>query len=209
SVEGKENNLTAFSTELFQKIGEKDKISFSQVSVSWDVLMEGLQKGQYVAILHSMTPYNFNQTTYDFSQVYLQTGPVLVTTVKSPFTSLESLERKEVGVIGGSSGVLILEKHPAILIRSYDSAAKMLNDILLENIDAALLDALTASSYCQGLYFGKLKIVTEPFNDAGLRLITLHDRAPELIESFDRGLYALQDSEEYGKLLKKWGFSPD
>lgn len=207
-LDGKESNLTAFSTELLQEIGKKEDITFSKVTVSWDVLMEGLKKGEYTAILFSMPPYIFNQQTFDFSDLYLKTGPVLVVSTSFDFTSLDKLSGKEIAVMPDSTGTIILEKYPGILIRNYDSIAKALNDVNSGEIDGAIIDVLMATSFCQDLYQGKLRIVTEPLNDAGLRLITLHNRAPELIEAFNEGLDKLKSSKEYDKLMKKWGFSP-
>ncbi len=205
-VEGKEKNLTGFSTELLQEIGKKEHIAISKVSVSWDVLMEGLKKKQYAAILFSLPPYNFNQQTYDFSELYLKTGPVLVVPASYPYTSLEKLSGKEIAVMPGSSGTSILEKYPGILIRNYDSIARALNDVSTGTINGALVDRLMAEAYCQDLYQGKLRIVTEPLDNSGLRMITLHNQAPELIEAFNEGLDKLKSSKEYDNLLKKWGF---
>lgn len=209
-LNGKENNLTAFSTELLQEIGMKEGITFSKVTVGWDVLLEGLKKGQYPAILSSIPPYNFNQQTYDFSDLYLKTGPVLVVSTDFHFTSLDKLEGKEIAVMPDSEGTVILEKHPGILIRNYDSIARALNDVSMGKIDGAIVDVLMATSYCQDLYQGKLQIVTDPLNDAGLRMITLHNSAPELIESFNDGLEKITSSKAYSQLKKKWGLStPD
>jgi polar amino acid transport system substrate-binding protein len=206
-LDGKESSLTAFSTELLQEIAKQEKIALTKVSVSWDLLMEGLKKGEYSGILFSMPPYNFNQQTYDFSDLYLKTGPVLVVPAAFPFTSFENLSGKEIAVTPDSPGTLILEKYPRILIRNYDSIAKALSDVSTGVIDGAIVDVLPAVSYCQDLYLGKLKIVTEPLNDSGLRLITLHNRAPQLIEAFNEGLEKLMASKEYDRLLMKWGFS--
>src|SRR5690349_7871296 len=70
-AEGRENNITAFSTELLQDIGESEHLSFTRVSVNWDDLLPGLRRGEYAAILSALMPYNFNQQTFDFSDVYL------------------------------------------------------------------------------------------------------------------------------------------
>ena len=206
-LDNKESSLTAFSTELLQEIAKLEEIGVTKVTVSRDHLMDGLKKGEYSGILFSMPPYNFNQQTYDFSDLYLKTGPVLVVSTSFDFTSFEHLSGKEIAVMPDSPGTLILEKYPGILIRNYDSIAKALSDVSSMQIDGAIVDVLPATSYCQDLYQGKLKIVTSPLNDSGLRLITLHNRAPGLIEAFNEGLDKLKSSNEYDGLLMKWGFS--
>lgn len=198
------NNITAFSTELLAEIGKVEKIPFIKVTVNWNDLMEGLQKNNYEAILTSMPPYIFNEKLFDFSQVYLPLGPVLVVPTSSPLNSLDQLDGKEIAVISGSDSALILEKSIGVLIRYYDSVPKALNALISGTIDGALIDALSAVSYCRDLYQNELKISTPPLNDEGLRLVTKHDAAPDLIKSFNKGLAKLKKEGSYDKLLKKW-----
>jgi len=199
------NNVNAFSTELLTTIGHLEKIPFVKIGVNWNDLMEGLQKDKYEAILSSMPPYIFNETQFDFSDVYLPLGPVLVVTESSKIDSIDNLSGKEIAVISGSTSALILEKSPGVLIRYYDSIPTALNDILTQTINGALIDVLHAVSYCRDLYKGQLKIVTRPLNNEGLRLVSKHNAAPALIKGFNEGLRKMKKNGSYNTLLKKWG----
>jgi polar amino acid transport system substrate-binding protein len=203
-LDQQEHNVTAFSTELLTKIGTLEKIPFIKVTANWDVLMEGLQKDQYEAILTSMPPYIFNEKLFDFSAVYLALGPVLVVPLQSTIHSLDTLDGKEIAVIAGSTGTLILEKSTGVLIRNYDTIPKALNDVAAGTIDGAMIDALSAVAYCRDLYQNVLKIATPPLTDEGLRLITKHGAAPDLIKAFDKGLHKLKKDGSYDQLLLKW-----
>lgn len=198
------NNVTAFSTELLADIGKLEKIPFVKVTVSWDVLMDGLQKDRYEAILTSMPPYIFNQKQFDFSDIYLPLGPVLVVPTNSKIQTLDQLEGKEIAVISGSTSSLILEKSKGVIIRDYDSIPTALNAAVSGTVDGAMVDILSAVAYCRDIYQGELKIVTPPLNDEGLRLITKHEAAPQLIKGFNNGLKKLQKNGSYNKLLDKW-----
>ncbi len=200
----RDNNVTAFSMELLTEIGKMEKIPFVKVTVNWNELMEGLQKDKYEAILTSMPPYIFNEKQFDFSEIYLPLGPVLVVQVGSKIHSLDKLSGKEIGVISGSTSVVILEKSPGVLIRYYDSIPQALNDILMGVIDGAMVDVLSAASYCRDLYQGVLIIATPPLNDEGLRLVAKHNAAPDLIKGFNKGLQKLKKNGSYEKLLDKW-----
>lgn len=201
---GRENSVTGFSTELLKEIGKIEKISITKVSVNSDNLVEGLQMGKYDAILSSIPPYVFNQQIYDFSELYLPTGPVLVMPINSEFDSFGKLSGKEIGIVPGTKGALLLEKYPAILIRAYDSIPKALNALVHGTIDGALIDVLSAVAYCQDLYQKELKIVTPPLTTEGLRLLTLHGKASDLLLHFNRGLNKLKTTHTYDKLLMKW-----
>lgn len=200
----RDNSITAFSTELLTEIGRVEKIPFVKVTVNWNDLMEGLQKDQYEAILTSMPPYIFNEKLYDFSEIYLYLGPVLVVPVDSKIDSLDMLTGKEIAVVAGSSYVAILEKAPGVLIRYYDSIPAALNDIVNNTVDGALIDVLSAVAYCNDLFQGQLKIGTRPLTDEGLRMVTKHKAAPDLIKGFDKGLEKLKKNGSYQKILAKW-----
>jgi len=200
----RENSVNAFSTDLLTEIGKVEKIPFMKVTMSWDNLMEGLQKDQYEAILSSMPPYIFNEKFFDYSEIYLYLGPVLVVPIDSKINDLEKLSGKEIAVISGSSNALTLERSPGVLIRNYDSIPKALNAILDGTIDGALIDVLSAVAYCGDLYQGKLKISTPPLNEEGLRLITKKGAASDLIKGFNKGLEKLKRDGAYAKLLEKW-----
>ncbi len=200
----REQQLTAFSTELLTEIGKEEKIPFVKMTVSWDNLMLGLQKGKYEGILSSMPPYLFNQKQFAFSDVYLHLGPVLVVPKGSKIDALDQLSGKEVGVILGSGDTLLLEKIPGAMARDYDSIPKALNALSANAIDAAIIDVLSATAYCRDLYQEKLEIVTPPLNDYGLRLITPYGKSPEMVEEFNQGLKALKASKKYDELLNRW-----
>ncbi len=200
----RDNNVTAFSTELLTEIGKLEKIPFVKVTVNSSNLLDGLQNGQYEAILSSKTPYIFNRGLYDFSDVYLPLGPVLVVPIDSKIRSLDQLSGKEIAVVTGTSYDLILEKSPGVMIRYYDSIPQALNAILQSDVDGAMVDILSATAYCRDLYQGQLKIATPPLNDDGLRLITKHKAAPHLIKGFNEGLKRMQKNGSYKKLLDRW-----
>jgi polar amino acid transport system substrate-binding protein len=204
---GREKNLIGFATDLLAEISKDTDTRLSLRSANWNTLFDGLKDGQYQGVLSGMPPYNFNQQTYTFSSVFLETGPVLIVPFSSSIRSLNALSGKEVGIISDSSAVTILEKYPDILIRTYDSIPKMLNDILVSAIDAAVVGILPAEAFCQDLYHGQLKIATKPLNEEGLRLIAMAGVAEPLIKTFDLGLEDLKDNGEYDKLLKKWSLS--
>lgn len=204
SIPGRENNVTGFSTELLKEIGKSENLHITKVTVNWDDLVDGLKKNKYDGILSSIPPYVFNKKIYDFSELYLLTGPVLIVAADSNINSLKKTNGKEIAVLPETKGALLLEKFPGAIIRNYDSIPKALNDVVKGTVDGAIIDILSAVAYCLDLYKEKIKIVTDPLTDEGLRLLTLHDEDDSLIRRFNRGLDKLKSSGAYEKLLVKW-----
>ena len=204
NLPGREIALRAFSVELIEEIGKIEKMNISVYDKSWNDLIPGLQHKDYNGILSKMEPYIFYEKTYDFSEAYLSIGPALVMPSKATAHSLEALKGKEIAVIKGSQGALILEKHPDILQRNYESISQALNDVVAGVVNGAIIDTLNAHAYCNNLYQGQLVIALSPLNQEGLRLITLHGQAPHLIKAFDRGLATLKKNGTYMRLTQKW-----
>lgn len=201
---GLDSNIVAFATELLQEVSQTRKMQIGLVTMSWDNILSGLQEKKYDGIFSSMYPFVFYEKKYSFSDPFLSTGPVLVVPINSKIHSLEKLKGKEVAVMPGSVGSVILEKYPDVLQRNYDIVPDALNAILTETVDAAVIDHLIAKAYIQNLYHEQLKIATLPLNDQGLRLITLYKQSPALIKEFNKGLHKLKDNGKYDELLKKW-----
>ena len=202
---GKESALTAFSSELIVAIGEKENIKIEVFQNSWNNLMFGLQKNEYQAICSPMQPYLFYEKLYLFSDIYLETGPVIVVQESSAINNLVELSGLEVGILRGSANALILEKYPDILQRTYDSVPAALNDLKTGNLQAVILDILTAEAFTTDIYRGELKIASSPLVQEGIRLVGLHENSEKLIQKFNQGLARLKKDGTYAKIAKKWG----
>lgn len=200
-------NVRAFSIELLEEIAKAKKIKIGIYDRGWDNLMWGLQNGDYEAILSPMQPYLFYEKLYAFSETYLQTGPTLVVPMATKIKSLADLSGKEIGVIRGSNGALILEKYPDIIQRTYENSPQALLDISNQIIEGAIIDVLTAKAYCVDLYQGRLKVALPPLTKEGLRLVTLHNKSPRLIQLFNEGLKELKESGRYDLLARRWNLS--
>lgn len=203
----RQSAIQAFSIELLEAIAKEKNLKIEVYDQSWDNLTYNLMEAKYEGILSTMQPYLFYQKIYDFSDLYLPTGPTLVIPISSSIQSLKDMGGKEVAIQRNSNTALILEKYPDIIQRTYDSIPTALTDVANGTIDGAIVDILTAYAFCSDLYQGQLKIGLPPLTQEGIRLITLHDKSPRLIEAFNGGLETLKDNGTYAKLIKKWNLS--
>ncbi len=195
--------VNGYTEDLLLEIAEYNGVAFEKISANYDTLLEGLKKGQYDAILTSMPPFEFNTARYDFSQNFLETGLVLITSQDSKYAKVKDLSNHLVGIITGSPAVLVLEKNPSIIIRSYSSFPDALNAVMNGEIEAAVLDRLPASAYVRDLYNGKLKIVGKPLTKAGLHAIANKDSG-HFIDSFNKTIEKMKKKGVLDSLEKKW-----
>lgn len=203
-VAGKEPYVLAFSHELLQKIGRLKQCEFQRIAFSWDDMLQAVDKGQCQGILSSLQPYVFNLEKYQFSEVFLSTGPVLVMRDNATKSEVDQLYEKEIAVLSQNDEQLLIQKYPDVLLRTYDSLPMALVDLSTGAIDGVLIDYLKALSYVTDMYAGQLKIASAPLNHEGLKLVTMQGQSKRLVHLFNAGLKELQNTGEYAALLKKW-----
>lgn len=195
--------VNGYTEDLLLEMARYSGMTFELVPANWDALTEGLKERRYDAILTSMPPYEYNLAKYDFSKNYLDLGPVLIVPVGATQSKLAELEGNLVGIINNDPTALILEKHPSIIIRNYNSIPDLLNAVAAGDIQAALLAKIPAVNFVGDLYAGKLKIASDPLSDAGLHLVGPKGR----IGRFTKTLEALRKKKSIDGLLKKWGLT--
>lgn len=201
---GKEPALTGFSQELLSAIGEEEGFNVEVVQAGPEFLEWGLNEGKFDAILSSLPPSLPYEGRYLFSEPYLLIGPVLIVPYSSSIEKIDDLAGKTVATMRGSSIVSFLgEKVPAIVIVSYDTPAKALENLIEGRFDAVAMPSLIAQSYIQDLYQGRLKIIGSPLNQEALRLIALPGDE-SLVEDFNTGLEKMRHKGTYDDLLSKW-----
>lgn len=204
SLPGKEAYLSGYTSDLFQKIGAMEAFEVNIVEASWDNLLFGLENQRYDAIVSSLPPIVAYLDQFSFSEVYLELGPQLIVKKKSTISDMIDLEEKEVGVLSGAMNDINLLEVKSINIQFFDNYTSLLEGVQNGLVDAVLMPRLLALSYIRDLYADSLKIVGSPLNHEGLRLITLKNQEPQLIEKFNRGLQMLKSNKEEEFLLKKW-----
>jgi ABC-type amino acid transport substrate-binding protein len=193
--------INAFTEELLLEIAKQTGIEFERIPGNWDSLFDGMKKGKYDAVLSSLAPYNFNLAQYDFSENFLNFGPVLIVPEGNPHPKLEN---DHIGVITGDPAIQILHKYESVIVRYYPSIPEMLDAVANGEIEAALLDRVPAASYVNDLFAEKLKISGPPLTDLGLHLVSLKGKQPQLIRQVNQCLAYLKKKKRMQALLRKW-----
>ena len=204
SFDALQPHVNGYTDEVLQEVSKYSGLEIQKIEVNWDTLLLGLKQGRYEVVLTSLPPYNFNQAKYDFTENFLLLGPVLVTPANASYTHLSEMNGELVGVLTGDPAVLVVEKYPDVIIRSYSSIQEILNAVSSGEIEAAVLDRLPASNYVNDLYAGKLKIASAPMNDVGLHAIALKGRCARFLKAFNVTIDQMKKKKQIEALQKKW-----
>lgn len=201
---GKEKSISAFADELILQIAQRKGLKVQIISESSGNLLESLDH-QADGILSALSPDIVLQDKYLFSDRFYDLGAVLVVDTRSKFTSLKDLEGKFLGVMRGSNVLFNIPGHANVRVAPYDSVTAMLEDVVKDKIDGALVNQLNAYNFTKGYYKGKLVVATPPLTQEGLRLITrMTRRDAKLISAFNEGLAEMLADKSYHALLTKW-----
>jgi polar amino acid transport system substrate-binding protein len=205
---GKERNVTAFNSDILSTIATNDKISIRLSIGDENQLMRELRSKEIQGILTNVKPNFSNQTQFVFSKPYFLTGPVLAITTSQPIEEWNQKAKKMIGVSATILNSVNLEQDAKLQLRLYNDLFHALSDLNDEKIDGVVFPALQMQIYIQAFYPKRLRIVTTPLNDDGIRLMALNDaKGKALIERFNIGLEKIREDGTYDRLLEHWGFS--
>ena len=195
--------VNGYTEDFLVEMASEQRMEFIKAPASWDNLISSLREKKYDAIISSLPPYSFNQAEFEFSNSFLDLGPVLVSRVDSNFQRLEQLQEKLLGVlVGGGSSILVAE-HPTVVLRTYPTIPDLLEDLQRGEIDAVLLENLFAWSYVRHLFQGTLHITSKPLTNTGLRLITRKGELLEIIDRFNKQV----SKKNTSALQQKWNLA--
>lgn len=208
---GREKNLVAFTNDILSLIGSENDLIFQWVEANPQTLVEGLLGHNYDFIITIMRPNIVNEDQYDFSELIYNLGPVLIVRQDSKVTSLEEMSHKTIGIPTGMSPVFNAVRAAGannfdLFVITYDNMNRAMDALVTDQIDGAIMPALPAYTLTHGLHAGQLKVVTAPFTDEGLRLVSLKKSMyEEIIDLIDSSLDEMRSNGTYDALIAKWG----
>jgi polar amino acid transport system substrate-binding protein len=209
---GKAADLTIFSEEIIQAIKANQDFSINLMKVESDNLFIGLGN-EYEGVLSSFLILEDNLENYISSNPYYLLGPVLILSTSSKIKSINDLKNENIGTINiglvkNSHPLYSLNKEKAVQFTYYEfnNISQLLNDVGDNILDGAILSLMAAHKYAKsGLYQDKLKIITEPLNNRGLRLIAKSNpKTKKLIKIFNERLKSIKENGVYSRLLSEW-----
>ena len=203
-LEDQQPLLTGFVQDLFAKIAKEEKKTFSLLDQSDILLLPGLREQKYDGIISIVEPTNFREAKMEFSEVFLETGPVLVVRESSKIASIEKIKKLQIGVVGDHLANLVSRKAKEAYITPYVSIAEALNDLSEGQISGVVMNRIHAFGYVNNLYQSKLKIIGDSLSDDGLRVVTMKDNPTHLIKVFHKGWQKLKEEGMIKSLLNKW-----
>lgn len=207
---GREKSLTAFTNDLIATIALQNNLRFQWIETNPNYLLSGLDNGNYDFILTTLRPSVVNQEKYDFSEPIFDLGPVLIVRNDSQFASLKEMESRPIGIPYGLSTSFNAVRQPGVNVYDlslvyYNNISRALDDLKNDQIDGVIMKAIPAYAITEGFYAGRLKVVTAPLNDEGLRIVSLKSSSlNDVIDMINDSINLMRQDGSYNKLINKW-----
>ena len=201
-----DKELVGFDIDLMNLASEEGGFEVEFKNTAWDGIFAGLANEQYDAVMSSVTITEERKETMDFSIPYINAGQILVVQKgTSGVETLDDLKGKAAGAQIGTTGFFEIQKVEGVEAKSYDEVGLAFEDLINGRISGVVADTPTAASFVlqNEDYKDQLKIVGEPFTDEyyGVAVKKGND---EVLETINKGLEMVVDTDEYEKLLDKW-----
>lgn len=192
----KNANVNLFINLLFEKFQELRNESFTFIEMSPLDIIEGLKKKKYDGILTTLLPSHDIFSEYDFSDLLLFLGNVLVLPLNSSSKELSDLCGKIVGISAYDS-TAVLQKYPFIIAKPYENMASSLEDLSQGRLDGVIMDVLDAKSIISHLYPSSLRIENQQLNDQGIRLMVKKNDHHKMMMNLNLDLHDIKKNGHY------------
>lgn len=204
--DGITENVNAFTNALVIQLSQESKVPLTIIDTTSLNLLFWLEEKEYDGILAALPMTTENRDKYDFSDLILPLGPVLVVKAASSIDSLDNLEDRIVGVYSLDDSTLLVQKYSTLMIQPYASIPQLLEDLAEGVLDGAVVPTIDAHLLVPTRYAGQLRIATPPLTDNGIRFITLKNTNTRLFSLVEKGLKQLKQSGTYLFLRAKFIF---
>ncbi len=146
------NEIVGFDIDFAREAAKRMGVEAKFQPVVWDFIGQELNGKKVDLIWNGCTITEEREKVFAFTKPYMVNKQVVVTRANSDLKTLEDLAGKKVGIQGGSSANIALDKHPEVKeslakLSEYSDNAKALTDLELGRLEAVVVDVCVFGHY--------------------------------------------------------------
>ena len=201
-----DGQIVGFDVDLAREIGRRLGVEVVLVNVGFDALYDALQVGRFDAIVSAL-PYDPARTKdVAYSISYFNAGQVLVVRAdEGQIKGVKDLAGRRLGVEWGSEGDAqarkLQKKIKGLTLRPYMAPEEALRALKSGQVDAALVDAVSALQFMGRE--GGVKIVGHPLTDE-LYVIAVRPESHALLRAINEALAEMREDGTLARLRERW-----
>lgn len=196
-------DLTGFDIDVARVIADELDIALTIETQHFNSLMPALSQQQADFAMAAITPTSNRREIVDFSDIYYVQTLAIVSRSAQPFTSLESLIKKTVGVKVGSFQAQDLTRYSDIDQATFNTAGELIAAVKAQQVEAGILDQSIAPKYvtpASQLEWVPVPLVSE---SAGVA-IAFPQGSSDLRSKVNEVLASMKTDGRMKRLIHKW-----
>ena len=195
-------NIVGFDIEL---IGEISKLINKDIEVedmAFDGLLPALQTKKIDLIIAGMTATEERKKFVNFSESYYKSQQAIVVNKdENGINNFDNLIGKEVGVVLGYTGDIIVSEMANVKIQRYNATSEAIMALKSKKVQAVVLDYEPAKNY--SAQNPELKLI-ETDSQSEEYAIAIRKEDTQLLNNINKALATLKENGTYDALLNKY-----
>lgn len=195
-------NIVGFDIEL---VGEISKLINREIEIedmAFDGLLPALQTKKIDLIIAGMTATEERKKFVNFSESYYKSQQAMVVySNENNIRSFDNLSGKEVGVVLGYTGDIIVSELPDVKVQRYNATSEAIMALKSKKVQAVVLDYEPAKNY--SAQNSELKLI-ETDSQSEEYAIAIRKEDTQLLEDINKALNTLKENGTYDALLNKY-----
>lgn len=207
SIELKEDgteDFIGFDIDIAKLLSEKLGFTYEINSMEFSGLIGALQSKRVDFVLSGISPTDERKKSVDFSKSYFYPKTAIICLKNENLYSLKKLEGKSIATIFGTSYANIAEKVKNGKVVLLNSSPLVMQELLNERVDAAIIDASQASEFIKKYKNLEFHVISAPEVESIDSYAIAFQKNSELVEIFNQALTELEESGEIKKIIVKW-----
>ena len=195
-------NIVGFDIEL---IGEISKLINKDIEVedmAFDGLLPALQTKKIDLIIAGMTATEERKKFVNFSESYYKSQQaIVVNKYENGINNFDNLIGKEVGVVLGYTGDIIVSEMANVKVQRYNATSEAIMALKSKKVQAVVLDYEPAKNY--SAQNPELKLI-ETDSQSEEYAIAIRKEDTQLLNDINKALATLKENGTYDALLNKY-----
>ncbi len=195
-------NIVGFDIEL---IGEISKLINKDIEVedmAFDGLLPALQTKKIDLIIAGMTATEERKKFVNFSKSYYKSQQAIVVNKdENGINNFDNLIGKEVGVVLGYTGDIIVSEMANVKVQRYNATSESIMALKSKKVQAVVLDYEPAKNY--SAQNPELKLI-ETDSQSEEYAIAIRKEDTQLLNDINKALATLKENGTYDALLNKY-----
>ena len=195
-------NIVGFDIEL---IGEISKLINKDIEVedmAFDGLLPALQTKKIDLIIAGMTATEERKKFVNFSESYYKSQQAIVVNKdENGINNFDNLIGKEVGVVLGYTGDIIVSEIANVKVQRYNATSEAIMALKSKKVQAVVLDYEPAKNY--SAQNQELKLI-ETDSESEEYAIAIRKEDTQLLDDINKALATLKENGTYDALLNKY-----